>query len=95
MKEHYAKRLKRENTLLRKQLEEAIDALRLIPLSRLDKYAREPDNMSTLAYRKCAQEVDRLSIAAVDRITDMEFADYHPEDCGCIRCDAASCGDYS
>jgi len=68
---HYATKLKIENKLLRETVQYLRDQLRLIPQSRLDKYATANDDESTLAYRKCAQEVDRLSIAAIYTSNDM------------------------
>ena len=68
---HYAMKLKRENKLLRLTVEYLRDQLRLIPHSRLDKYANEPDTDTTIAYRKCAQEVDRLALSAIWVSQDM------------------------
>lgn len=68
---HYATRLKRENALLLENVDYLRSQLRLIPQSRFDKYRNAKDDESTLAYRKCAQEVDTLALAAIATSLDM------------------------
>lgn len=68
---HYATKLKKENKLLRETVDYLRDQLRLIPHSRLEKYRNASDSDSTLAYRKCAQEVDRLCLSAIYTSQDM------------------------
>ena len=68
MKEHYATKLKIENANLRAALQCAIDALRCIPQTRLDKYAGCPNSEHTMAYRKAVYEIDIRNREAVSRI---------------------------
>jgi hypothetical protein len=69
---HWSQKLRAENTVLREALDSALHELRLIPQSRLDKARKypDPDPCCDQAYYTCAQEVDRLSLAAIDRIRD-------------------------
>lgn len=59
-KTHWTKELREEN----KRLKAAVDYLqfqmRVTVQSRFDKYRNAKDTNSTLAYRKCAQEMDTL-----------------------------------
>jgi len=69
---HWTKQLKTENAALRAALDIATAALRNIPQSRLNKEAAFPheDGAQGLAYRTCAEEVDRLGLAALTLIND-------------------------
>jgi len=59
-----------------KRLHDTVDylrsQLRLIPHSRFEKYRHAKDTNETLAYRKCAQEVDSRCLAALSHATDIQ-----------------------
>lgn len=61
---HWSKELRQENERLKNALDYVLYQLRVIPQSRFDKYRGAKDNNSTLAYRKCAQEIDTLCLGA-------------------------------
>ena len=66
---HWTQDLKAENAALREALGVATMALRMIPQSRLDKERGCPEGgEGGLAYIRCAEEVDRLGLAALDQI---------------------------
>jgi hypothetical protein len=71
MKLHWTQELKNENARLKAALEYLKSQMRLIPHSRFEKYRNAKDTESTMAYRKCAQEVDRLSLAALHNVQDI------------------------
>jgi len=62
---HWTKELRQENERLKNALEYLKFQLRIIPQSRLDKYANAGDGQSAMAYRKCAQEVDTRCLGAI------------------------------
>jgi len=72
MKRHWTKELQEENERLRATVEYLRLQMRLIPQSRFDKYRNASDTDSTLAYGKCAQEVDRLCRAALQNAFDIQ-----------------------
>lgn len=61
-----------ENERLRATVDYLRDQMRLIPHSRFEKYRNASDTNETLAYRKCAQEVDRLCLGALWHATELQ-----------------------